>query len=190
METSTVNAAGERVVYDYGPRYSSSDRTDRRKVTDGKRVGWQVAEMYEATHEVARRLLLGEKNVDIAKAMNITPQQVSSIRNSPVVKDKLTLMSAARDVGCIDLATEIMNLAPIALKRIQEVIETGIVLGREASANEILRESNSILDRHLGKATQTINTRNLHAHFTAEDLDRIKQKAVELAHGNGSIVIE
>lgn len=187
--TNTTNAQGEQVSYNYGKRYASSTRTDKRK-KGGKRSGWQVAEMWEKHHEIARRLLLGESNKDVAEALNISAVQVSNVRNSPVVKEKLALMSAARDVGCIDLAKEIMDLAPIALQRIREVVTTGETLGRSATAKEILSESNSVLDRHLGKATQTINTRNLHAHFTSEDLDRIKNKAVELAHANGSIVEE
>jgi hypothetical protein len=194
VETNTINSAGEHVTYDYGDRYSQSDRTDGRKSkgfnSPGKKKGWQVSEMWESHHEIARRILLGETNKDIADSMSLSVMQVSNVRNSPVVKERLSLMGAARDVGCIDLAKDIMDLAPIALKRIREVLEDGTVHGQTASANSILKECNGVLDRHLGKAAQTINTRNLHAHFTSEDLQRIKDKAIELAQCNGHVVEE
>ena len=176
------NSSGETVQYDYPKEhYTNPERTDGRKSTDGKKRGWQVAEMWDKHHEIARRILLGETNVSIAAALECSEQQISNVRNSPVVKDKLTIMRAARDAGTIDLAKEIQDLAPIALARIREALEEGKALGRELSGASILKEANGVLDREIGKPTQTINTRNIHGHFTVEDLDRIKARAKELA---------
>jgi len=127
MKSTAINAAGEEVVYDYGDRYEDTSRTDQRRVSERKR-GWQVAEMWDSHHEIARRIILGHTNTAIAAEMNVTPQTISNVRNSPVVQDKLSIMRAARDAGTIDLAHEIADLAPLALEKIKEALETGKVL--------------------------------------------------------------
>lgn len=179
------NAAREPVVY----KYSDPDRgRDRRKTPPGqKKRGFQVAEMWESHHEIARRIILGEKNVDIARIMNISEQQVSNVRNSPVVMDKLAIMSAARDAATVDLAKEILELAPIAIRRVKEALEKGTVKGKELSAAGILKEANGIIDREIGKPTQTINTRNLHGYVTPESLVDIKEQARKLAASSGQL---
>ncbi len=187
--TKTTNAQGNRVEYDYGNKYSEPRSGDGRKNGDKKR-GWQVGEMYESHHEVARRILIGQKNVDIAADMNLSDVQVSSIRNSPVVQDRLAIMAAARDCETLDIAADIMKMAPIALKRIKEALDTGQVNGLPCSPTTILKESNNILDRQIGKPTQTINTRNIHGHFTVDDMAQIKAKARELAMESGQLAAD
>lgn len=181
--TTVINAAGQKVTYEYGDRYSNPNRKDARRV--GERKGWQVAEMWENHHEIARRIILGENNKEIAEALGCSAVQVSNVRNSPVVKDKLAVMAAARDAGTIELAREIQDLAPIAILRVKEALESGTVLGKEVSAAGILKEANTLIDREIGKPTQRIDTRNIHGHFTLDDIDQIKQKAQQLAASNG-----
>ncbi len=180
--TTTVNASGQEVTYNYGDRYVDSERVDGRKV--GERKGWQVAKMWESHHEIARRLILGQSNEDIAKDLSCTAQTVSNVRNSPVVQEKLAIMRAARDAGTIELAKEIADLAPLALQRVKEALETGTVLGRELSGSVILKEANGLLDREIGKPTQRIDTRGVHGVFTLEDIERIKERARELTPTN------
>ena len=143
--------------------------------------------MWDRHHEIARLILLGHSNKEVADRLDVTPQQVSNVRNSPIVKDKLSIMRAARDAGCIDLSKEIMELAPIALDRIKEVLQGGTVLGKEASAKDILKESNNLLDRQMGKAVQRVDARSVTAHLTMEDIERIKERAVALADYSGQL---
>lgn len=169
--------------------YTQPDRGDKRR-PPGTRKVWQVSQMWDKHHEIARMILLGLKNTEIAEQMNISTTQVSNVRNSPVVKEKLNLMQTARDVGSINLAKEIADLAPIALGRIKEVLETGMVMGKEASASQILKEANNVIDRTEGKAIQRVDSRHLHATLSVEDIDRIKAKAAELGVTSGQVVDE
>jgi len=137
--------------------------------------------MWDNHHEIARRLVLGQKGEDIARDLGCSGQLVSNVKNSPVVKDKLAIMSAARDAGTINLAREIADLAPLAVQKIREAIETGQVNGKECNASSILKECNGVLDREMGKAIQRVDTRGVYAHLTGEDLERIKARAKELA---------
>lgn len=167
------------------PKYSDPNRgPDRRRAPEGKKRGFQVAEMWDNHHEIARRILLGQKNVDIAAAMNCTPATVSSVRNSPVVKEKLILMQAARDANCLDLAEQIKELAPIALGKVKDAITNGEVNGQIISGAEICKQANSILDRDQGKATQRVESRNIHGHFSIEDIEKMKERANELSGAN------
>ena len=167
--------------------YTDPNRKDMRR-KNGPKVGWQVATMWESHHEIDRMILLGHSNVEVAASLGITKEQVSNVRNSPVVQEKLTIMKAARDVGAIDLSREIATLAPIALQKVKEALETGMVNGKEVSATGILKEANGILDREMGRPTQRVETRNLHGHLTMEDIERIKNRAKELASTSGQSV--
>ena len=77
--------------------YTNPTRADGRR-KNGPKVGWQVATMWESHHEIARMILLGHSNVEVAASLGITKEQVSNVRNSPVVQENLTIMKAARDV--------------------------------------------------------------------------------------------
>ena len=182
-------ASGDVKTYSYPKsRYRNSSRKDGRRVGERKRGGWQVAEMWERHHEIARRIVLGQSNVDIAKDLGVSAQAVSNVRNSPVVKEHTTLMNAARDVGTIDLARDIADLAPLALKRVKEALEGGEVLGRELSGSAILKEANQLLDREIGKPTQRVDMRGVHTHLTLDDINRIKEKARRLAGQSGQMI--
>lgn len=181
MQVKVKNAAGEPVTYDYGDRYSDPNRKDLRRSGDRKKGGYQIAEMWERHHEIARMIILGMTNVAIANEIGCSAQLVSNVRNSPVVKDQLSIMKMVRDTESIDLSREIRDLAPIALQRVKEALTEGKVLDKEVSASGILKEANGLLDREMGRATQRIDTRNAHVHFSKEDLDAIKAKARAMA---------
>lgn len=185
METTVTAPSGK--VYNYGSKYNNANRgPDLRRSSNKK--GFQISQMWENHHEIARLILLGEKNVDIAAKMNCSAVLVSNVRNSPVVKEKLELMTMVRDAECIDLAREIQDLAPIAIQRVKEALTTGKVFEQTVSAVGILKEANNILDRQIGKPTQTINTHNIHGHFTMDDIDRIKKRAEYLATASGQVI--
>ena len=97
-------------------------------------------------------------------------------------------MQTARDVGSINLAKEIADLAPIALGRVKEALETGTVLGKEVSAAQILKEANNVLDRDQGKAVQRVDARHLNTTLSMEDIERIKERAASLAMTSNQLV--
>ena len=154
---------------------SSPDRSHHTSRVSCQKNG--ATNIWDRHHEIARRLLPGHANKDIAKDLGITKEMVSMVRNSPVVKDKLACMQVARDAQAVDLAAEIANLAPVALQKLKEALEGGKVNGQQLNATAIVNVANSILDRDQGKPTQRVETRNLHGHFTIDDINRMKEKA-------------
>ena len=160
---------------------SSPDRAHHVSRISGQKNG--ATNIWDRHHEIARLILLGRTNKDIAETLGVTKEMVSMVRNSPVVKDKLACMQVARDAQAVDLAAEIANLAPVALQKLKEALEEGKVNGQQLNATAIVNVANSILDRDQGKPTQRVETRNLHGHFTLDDINRMKQKAAEMGAG-------
>ena len=158
---------------------------DRRRLVDGapRRIP-PVGEMTELHHEICRRVLLGEKNVEIAKACRCTPQTVSNVRNSPIVKFRLRQMSEERDRRTIDMSAEVNARALRAFEIIDEALldETG-----EVPLAMRLKEANLLLDRK--ERIDGIGQRNfhLHAHLTMEDIEELKRRALAIGTATGQL---
>lgn len=165
--------------YYFGPRQS-----DRRKRSNGKRRVFAVNEMTELHHEIARRILLGQKNVDIAEDLNCVPQTVSNVRNSPVVQSKLGEMVKKRDERAVNIIEEVNRRLPRALEILDEVLydETG-----ELPLSMRVKEANTLLDRK--EKIEGLGQRHFHAHamLSDEDLENIKRRALEAGMRSGVV---
>ena len=150
----------------------------RRKPMEVRKT-FQVGKMWEVHQEIARLILLGYKNREIAERLNISEATVSYTRNSPVVKNKLNVMEGARDADTVDLSREIRMKAPKALKLLEKIIdgESGTI-GELASPALKAKTAEAWLDR-AGFAAQRNSGPNLHlhAHFTAEEIEDLKARA-------------
>lgn len=161
---------------DRGPdlRKTGRHKTPRRNLLPGQSNAWSVSDMWEIHHESKRLMLLGWKNVDIAKKLGITPQSVSQHRNSPIVQEELALMVKARDADAIDVAKEIEKFAPKALNILKDVINAE---GEGESATISLRakSAESWLDR-AGHGAINKN-HSVVAYLTKEEIEEMKDKA-------------
>ncbi len=156
-------------------KYYNPDREGDQRRTNDRRV-FEVSEMSELHHEITRRLLLGQKQKEIAEQLGCHAQTVSNVKNSQVVQDKLAIMRGARDANSVDVAKEIQRIAPQALENLRKVIEDET---EEVPLSMKVKESNNMLDRAGYGARQKSEHRHLHGHFTAEDIDDIKKRALD-----------
>jgi predicted transcriptional regulator len=131
--------------------------------------------MWEVHHEVARRLLLGQKASHIAEDLGVSEAMVSYVRNSRVVQEKLDTMSAARDAETVDIAKDIREKAPAALRLLEKIIQGEI----DAPITSRAREANNWLDRAGFGAVRRVEGQFTTAHFTADDIETIKRRAIE-----------
>lgn len=131
---------------------------------------YNIQEMQNIHHEVARLLLLGMKHVEVASRLGVTPTMVSYTANSPVVKRQLAVMRGARDVSAVDCAQRIKELAPIAIERLEKLLD---------SENEqiVHKTAVAVLDRAGHAPVQRMQADMVHMHFTANELDDIKSRA-------------
>lgn len=161
--------------------FTAPREPDLRKTTERKT--FEVSEMWELHHEIVRRLVLGQKNSEIAKALNVTPVMVSYTRNSKVVRKQLDLMNAARDAETIDVSRRIRENGPAALELLEDIIEDhGETHGIALAA----RTAESMLDRGGYEAPKRIE--GVVAHFTGEEIEELKKQALESGRDSGMVI--
>ncbi len=154
---------------------------DARRSTERKT--FEVSEMWELHHEIVRRLVLGQKNSEIAKALNVTPVMVSYTRNSKVVQKQLDLMRAARDAETFDVAIRIRENAPAALELLEGIIEDG---GDTHGIALAARTAESMLDRGGYAAPKKLE--GVIAHFTKDEIEELKRQAMESGKNAGMVI--
>ncbi len=154
-------------------KYSNPGRGNDLRKTGNKT--WQVGKLWEMHHEVMRYIMLGYKNIEIAKRMGITQEHVSSIRNSPAVQERLALMVAARDVNAIEISRDIMRMAPKSLNLLNDII-AGTGDGKKAGINLRAKVAESNLDRAGFSPVKKVLSEN-HNYFTDKDIEEMKNRA-------------
>lgn len=158
-------------------------RTDRRTAEGQGRekTSWQVTHVWDVHHQIKRRIFLGHKNTVIAQALNITKEQVSTVRNSAPIQEALTKLHQKADEEVINIKAEVGKLAPMAVKVMEEILE-----GPDVPANVRLAAARDTLDRSGNAAPQQVQ--HLHGHFTVDDLEQIKNRAQLIGQQNGPVV--
>ena len=159
-------------------KYYSENRGQdlRRSTSETGPNHWVVSDMWELHHEITRRLVLGQKGVDIAKALGCTPQTVSNVRNSPVAQDHIAIMKGARDADTVDLSKRIIEIAPRALTLLEDIIK-GENDGANASLGLRAKEANGMLARVGHGIPQKIQSESVNYHVTSEQIADIKRRA-------------
>ena len=169
-------------------KYHNGNRgPDERRVDPDKKRTFEVSAMWDVHHEIVRRLLIGQKVVNIAKDLNVSEAMVSYTRNSPVVREKLEIMKGARDAETLDLAKRIRENAPQSLRLLEDIIN-GEVDGTTVPLNMRRQEANMMMNRAGFAPVQTIKGAILHGHYTTDEIDDIKKRAVEGGLKSGLVV--
>ncbi len=91
--------------------------------------------------EIARRVVLGEKQHEIATDLHLNEGRLSIICNSPLFKNEVARLEAMREAGVQDVTMQIDELAPVML----EVMERIAMYGAKES-NRIIA-AQDLLDR-------------------------------------------
>ncbi|MCK4330901.1 hypothetical protein KAX02_13810 [candidate division WOR-3 bacterium] len=153
------------------------DPEERRKLLPGVvRKTQIVREMNERHHEVARMVLLGYRNTEIAKILNITKEFVCAVRNAPPVKEQVAILAGARDAGTVDIARQIQLTLPKCIKYLDETIEDD-----EISDNLKSRNAFGLMAIGGHSPAKNINVRGVHAILTADDIKEIRDNAENVA---------
>jgi predicted transcriptional regulator len=134
---------------------------------------YQVEQLWDVHHEILRLALMGNKSVDIAAHLNISPVMVSYTLRSPLAARQLECMQADRDKKAIIVADEIRKLAPKALEVMEELLD-------DALPNIKLSAAKDILDRAGHAAVRVIKADVQHSHFTSDEISEIKQRAKDI----------
>jgi predicted transcriptional regulator len=135
---------------------------------------YNIKKLWELHANIAQQVSLGKTNIEIADELQITPQTVSNVRNSPIGKQKVELLTAEMDAETVDIGRRIREFAPKALEYLERIIE-----GREPGASVALRAKYAA--QHLGRAGygEITKVHSLNATVTREDIEAIKSRALE-----------
>lgn len=134
-------------------------------------------------HEILRRITLGQKNVDIAMALNCSAVTVSNIRNSRLGQERLGELHRQRDLSTVDVARSIREAAPKAFQLVLESIDN-----EELDMRERLRQANSLLDRAGYAPVRQVSTQMTSLSLTGQDIEALKARAIQAALEDGNIL--
>lgn len=146
--------------------------TDGRRNPNGNQH-YEIKQMWERHHQIARLLVLGWSNMQVATHLGITPQTVSNARNNPEVKRQIDLLSARADNSIVDVSKRIQDLAPRALNVMEEVMDDAEFSTRRLAAKDILEMAGYKAISRLAIAT---------ARLSAEDIEDIKARAASMGY--------
>lgn len=139
---------------------------------NGSERKYQIKVLWDRHREILRLRLLGHKADDIAMILGLTVPVIHYTINSALGRRHLSLMRAARDVECIDVAKEIDKMVPKAVKIFNNILEEG----QNSTSPSVLQAkvAGEVIER---KVPKVIRTESYHAHFTADEIDDIKNRA-------------
>ena len=136
------------------------------KGPDKRRTGnstYALTQLQERHHEILRLVALGLKNTQVADRLNITPQTVSNVINTPLAQAKLRLLRNRRDSQTVNVAEKIKDLEPVAVGVLEECL-TGddvpypvkakvadLVLGDYGGRKKAPQQQRPLVTRHLAE---------------------------------------
>lgn len=167
------------------PEFQRDPTNRRRLVPSAPRKTQIVKEMNERHHEIARMVLLGYKNVEIAKMLNISKEFVCAVRNAPPVKEQVAILKGVRDAETVDIAKQIQETLPACIAYLQ-----GTVGDDDISDGIRSRNSLSLLAIGGHGPSKNVNVKGVHAVLTAEDIQEIRENAQNIAVEIGIIAEE
>ena len=163
--------------------FRTFSRPDRRRVHPEQRKVHEPTHLWDLHHEILRRITLGQKNVDIAKALNCSAVTVSNIRNSQLGQERLGELHRQRDLATVDVARSIREAAPKAFQLVLESIDN-----EELDMRERLRQANSLLDRAGYAPVRQVSTQMTSLSLTGSDIEALKARAIQAALEDGNIL--
>lgn len=132
--------------------------------------------------EIARRIVLGENNRQIARALGLKEVAVSIFRNSPLGVAVINALHEQRTNATMDIIRQVQEVAPAAISLLREVVEHrpgdereegGI---EEPSIGEQIRAASKIVEANLQAAK--IQQGGNGSVFDANDITNIKKRAL------------
>jgi len=143
---------------------------------------YAIQEIWDTHHEILRRLMLGQKSVDIAADLGVSEAMVSYTKNSPVCQKQLEIMHGARDAEFLDVATEIRKMVPNAVKLMAEAL-----VDPDEKLGDRLKVAFEVLERESPKIRKF---EGAVGYYTADDIERLKARGRQQAIESGVMVLD
>ena len=144
-----------------------------RPATDEPK-SYHVEHMNELHHEALRLLVIGWRPKRIAQHLGLTESFISALRNSPIARDRLEVLSVGKDAEVVEASRIIAQAQPKAAKLLADVINGDI----PAPIGEQIKTAQDILSRGGNSPIQRVHGEFRHG-LTEDSLNEIKERAAE-----------
>ena len=126
--------------------------------------------------------VLGYKDTQIAKILEITKATVSNTLNSDLGRDKLSKLRLRRDRETIDVAKRVAELLPEAMNVYEDILQGG-------KSTKMMKDTADTVVMDIGgyRAPTKVQKESAHIHMTASDLEEFKRRGIEAARTAGLI---
>jgi len=135
-----------------------------------------IKEIWGNHKEIIRLHVMGMKSIHIAEILNITPEGISTILNSPIVVKEIARLQGKKDDEVIEVTKEFAANAKYAVRHMRKMVEN--VETADSVQFQICKD---MLDRDGHKPVE----KKEHTHtgiFTLEDITQMKKDAMETAN--------
>lgn len=127
--------------------------------------------LQEHHKEMARMVVAGYKNNEIATQLGVSHGSVLSVKNSPLFKAYVDNLQDSANSHTVKVRKIIAEQSVVAVEAIADLLDPN----SEAPPSVVLGAAKDILDR-AGHAPQQITTHN-HRHITANDILKLRERA-------------
>ena len=158
---------------------------DKRRAEPGERKTYNIQQLWQRTHEIIALALLGLKETEIARSLNIHPQTVSNTVNSDLGRKKLSEMREKRDENFTNVAEEVAKLFPIAIETYEKILQ-----GEEKSRMQKETADTVLMDIGGHRAPTRVQGEHVHAYLDREAIEEFKKRGMAAAKASGMLVIE
>ena len=142
------------------------------RVPSGISPSQPITHLWERHKEIMRRLVAGDRQVDIAKDMQISQSRMSIICNSPAFVNQLERLSEGANNNALDVAGRVQILSDDAMSVLEDILQqpelTGVTPKLRASV------AHDILDRAGHGATKKIAS--IPATLNGDDIEELKMR--------------
>jgi len=129
-----------------------------------------LTHLWERHNEIARRLVSGDRPIDIAHSMGMTTSRLSIIMNSPAFKMRVAELSALANKSAADVQTRINELAVDSMAILESVIRDRKAEGISPALK--IKVAQDVLDRAGYSAVQKTASLSL----TGDDIDELRRR--------------
>ena len=154
-----------------GYYYNHHRPKDRRRKGQDKSVH-SLTDLRDRHHEIIRRIVLGQSNIEIAQALNISTQSVSNVRCDSLVMERAKELQNEANGATVDVLKRVAEILPKALENIESILDDD-----DCNRGVKLRAAQDILDRAGYAPVKRFQSENVHATLTREDIEEIKNRA-------------
>jgi len=156
---------------------------DRRRVNAEEKKTYNIKQLWQRSHEIVNLHVLGYKNTEIARILNLTPATVSLTINGTLGKRKVSELRKGRDSEVKLQGEKVRILANKALDFYNDVLENEegyTTKDKKDVANAVLLELSG-----LRAPTKSVNFSTV---LSREELDEMKQNALKEAEASGEVI--